>query len=235
MKRLNSRLPHSTDMKYRCLVFDHDDTVVNSTATIHHPCFEQFLEDYYPGRHCSLEEYFLKNFSPGFLPMCREEYGMDDDMLHLEEEYWKEYVRTRIPTAYSGIREIMQRHRESGGSLAVISHSFHDNILRDFNANNLPQPDLIYGWEMPADRRKPSPWPLYEVIRQLKLSPDEVLVIDDLKPGYDMAKCCGVPFAGAGWANNIPEIENFMRQNCGLYFKRVSDLADYLFDEEGSI
>ena len=24
-------------MRYKCLVFDHDDTVVNSTATIHHP------------------------------------------------------------------------------------------------------------------------------------------------------------------------------------------------------
>ena len=48
-------------MKYKCLVFDHDDTVVNSTATIHHPCFELFLKTYFPGRSCSLEHYFLKN------------------------------------------------------------------------------------------------------------------------------------------------------------------------------
>ena len=26
-------------MKYKCLVLDHDDTVVNSTATIHFPSF----------------------------------------------------------------------------------------------------------------------------------------------------------------------------------------------------
>ena len=26
-------------MKYRCLIVDHDDTVVNSTATVHFPCF----------------------------------------------------------------------------------------------------------------------------------------------------------------------------------------------------
>ena len=89
-------------MRYRCLVFDHDDTTVNSTATIHHPCFERFLEEYYPGRHCSLEEYFIKNFAPGFLPMCREEYGMDDRMLELETRYWQEYVRSRIPDAYPG-------------------------------------------------------------------------------------------------------------------------------------
>ena len=156
-------------MKYRCLVFDHDDTTVNSTATIHHPCFERFLEEYYPGRHCSLEEYFIKNFAPGFLPMCREEYGMDDHMLELETRYWQEYVRSRIPDAYPGIRQIMERQKAQGGYTAVISHSFRENILRDYAWNGLPEPDLIFGWEMPPEQRKPSPWPLREVLKQLSL------------------------------------------------------------------
>ena len=33
-------------MRYKCLVFDHDDTVVNSTATIHHPSFLKYLAQY---------------------------------------------------------------------------------------------------------------------------------------------------------------------------------------------
>ncbi len=219
-------------LKYRCLVFDHDDTTVNSTATIHHPCFQHFLEKYYPGKQCGLEEYFLKNFSPGFLVMCREEYGMSERMLETELLYWKEYVRTRIPEAYPGIREIMCRHKAEGGVIAVISHSLRDNILRDYRENGLPMPDLVYGWEMPMEKRKPEPWPLRAVMRQFALKPEEVLVIDDLKPGYDMASRCGVPFAAAGWANDIPDIETFMRRNCSRYFKTVSDLADYLFEEE---
>ena len=28
---------------------------------------------------------------------------------------------------------------------------------------------------------------------------EELLMLDDLKPGYDMAKSCGVDFAAAGW------------------------------------
>ena len=215
-------------MKYRCLVFDHDDTTVNSTATIHHPCFERFLEDYYPGRHCSLEEYFIRNFSPGFVEMCRQEYGMDDRMLEVESEYWKRYVRERIPKAYPGIREIMERQKAEGGFLAVISHSDRENILRDYAANGLPEPDLVFGWEMPPECRKPAPWPLREVLRRYDLQPSELLMIDDLKPGYDMAKACGVPFAAVGWANDIGAIESFMRKNCSLYFKTVSELASYL-------
>ena len=215
-------------MRYKCLVFDHDDTVVNSTATIHYPSFVAFLEEYYPGRKCTLEEYFLKNFSPGFIPMCREEYGMSDEDLAVEGKFWREYVRTRIPKAYPGIREIMERHKAAGGLLCVVSHSYEDNIRRDYRANGLPEPDLVFGWEQPVERRKPNPWPLEEIMRQLELRPEELLMIDDLKPGYDMARACGVDFAAAGWANNIPQIEDFMRHNCEHYFKTVAELAAFL-------
>ena len=95
-------------MKYKCLVFDHDDTVVNSTATIHHPCFQAFLNDFYPGERMSLNEYFLVNFDPGFVPMCRERYGMTDEDLIKETHYWQAWVQNHIPTAYPGIREIIR-------------------------------------------------------------------------------------------------------------------------------
>ena len=56
-------------------------------------------------------------------------------------------------------------------------------------------------------------------------APEELLVVDDLKPGYDMARAAGVPFAAAGWANDIPEIEGFMRKNCDRYFKTVAKVT----------
>lgn len=215
-------------MKYRCLVFDHDDTTVNSTATIHYPCFVEFLKEFYPGREISLEDYFILNFTPGFVEMCRREYGMDDVMLEKEKEYWLDYVSRHIPEAYPGIGDIMRRHRAGGGILCVISHSMDRNILRDYRANGLPEPDLVYGWEVPHENRKPEPWALYEIMRKFSLSPEDILVIDDLKPGYDMACAAGVDFAGAGWAYDIPFIEDFMRANCTNYFKTVRELDEFL-------
>ncbi|MBO5316734.1 MAG: hypothetical protein J6B48_09950 [Clostridia bacterium] len=44
-----------------------------------------------------------------------------------------------------------------------------------------------------------------------------------------MAKGAGVAFAAAGWAYDIPEIEDFMRKNCDFYLKSVSDLRNILF------
>ena len=218
------------ELKYRCLVLDHDDTTVNSTATIHYPCFVEYMEKYQPQVHLTLEEYFRYNFDPGVIPMFTEICGLSMEELRHEEDYWREYLKHHVPKAYPGIREILEEQRARGGLIAVVSHSFSEHILRGYRENSLPAPDMVYGWESPAEQRKPSPWPLYDLMERFHLRPEEMLVVDDLKPGYDMALAAGVPFAAAGWANDIPEIESFMRANCGLYFKTVAALRDYLFD-----
>lgn len=215
-------------MKYKCLIFDHDDTVVNSTAVIHWPCFVEYLKDYRPGMSISLEDYFLRNFDPGFIEMCRQDFGLSDEELAFEVEYWTRYVQTRIPEAYPGIREIMLRQKAEGGLVCVVSHSMSGNILRDYRENGLPEPDAVFGWEQPPERRKPSVWPVEEIMREFSLEPSELVMIDDLKPGYDMAVNAGICFAGAGWANDITRIENFMRKNCTNYFKTVAELDDFL-------
>ena len=216
-------------LKYPCLILDHDDTTVNSTATVHYPSFVEYMEKYHPEGMLTLEEYFLYNSEPGVIPMLTEICGLSEAEVKEEEAYWNAYVQQHIPEAYPGIREIMEEQKARGGKICVVSHSFSENIRRDYRANSLPEPDLIFGWECPPEQRKPSPWPLHRIMEQLGFRPEEMLVVDDLKPGYDMAKAAGVPFAAAGWANDIEKIEAFMRKNCGLYFKTVGELKDYLF------
>lgn len=63
---------------------------------------------------------------------------------------------------------------------------------------------------------------------EFQLAPDQLLMLDDLKPGYDMCRAAGVPFAAAGWANDIPEIEGYMRRNCDYYFKTVAAFGNFL-------
>ena len=217
-------------MKYPCLVVDHDDTVVNSTATVHFPCFQEYTARYFPEYRCTLEEYFIKNFHPGVVEFFRDEVGMSEEQMLDEQSYWNAYVQGHIPDAYPGIGEVLCEQKRRGGLLCVVSHSYANNILRDFRANDLPEPDLVFGWERPREERKPHAWPLKEIMRRYGLRPDELLMLDDLKPGFDMARACAVPFAAAGWANDIPEIESFMRAHCDFYFKPVAELGAFLFD-----
>ena len=218
-------------LKYPCLVLDHDDTTVNSTATVHYPCFVEYMEKYFPDVHLTLEEYFRYNFDPGVVEMFTKICGMTWEQMLDEEAYWKEYVKHHVPKAYPGIREILLEQKKLGGKVCVVSHSFTENILRDYRENDLPEPDMIFGWESPPEQRKPSVYPLEQIMKAFAMNPEELLVVDDLKPGYDMAKAAGVPFAAAGWANDIESIEQFMRKNCGLYFKKVQNLRDWLFGQ----
>ena len=210
-------------MTYRCLVLDHDDTVVNSTATIHYPAFVAFMEQLRGGTSLTLEEYFVYNFDPGVLPFFRDIVGLSDEEMVAEEAFWREYVKHHIPKAYPGMKELLWDYKNAGGILCVTSHSFGDYIRRDYAANGLPEPDLIFGWEVPKEIRKPEPHSLFEIEKRFGLQPEQLIVLDDLKPGYDMAKAAGVPFAAAGWAGDYPAIERFMRGNCDIYCKTIEE------------
>ncbi len=215
-------------MKYKCLVFDHDDTTVNSTATIHYPSFVEYMELYHPEIDYSLEDYVKYNFHPGVMEFFTDMCGLDEEELKKEEAFWYEYTKTHVADAFPGIKAIMDRQKEEGGYIAVVSHSYAENILRDYAHNDLPTPDVIYGWEQPADERKPSPVPIKKIMEQFGLEPKDILVIDDLKPGYDMAQAAGVDFAAACWCFDIPENEAFMRTHTPYVFKTVEELIEFL-------
>ena len=215
-------------LKYKCLVLDHDDTVMDSTRLIHHPAFLVYLREVRPGTTISLEEYFRVNFHPGFLEYCEQVLRLTPAELDREMLVWTEYVSTHVPRAFPGMQEIMTEQLRRGGSIAVVSHSLRKNILRDFRENGLPEPSMVFGWELPREQRKPNPYALDRLMAAMDLAPEDMLMVDDLKPGYDMAKKCAVDFAAVGWANDIEPIERFMRHNCRLYFKEVLEFSAFL-------
>ena len=121
------------NIKYKCLVLDHDDTVVDSSASIHYPSFVEYLKVARPhlADKYTLEEYFEKNFEPGILELFTEEVGLSEEELKEEELFWREYVKNHIPNAYPGMREIIADFKALGGIVAVDSHSVTENIIRD--------------------------------------------------------------------------------------------------------
>lgn len=215
-------------MKYRCLIFDHDDTTVNSTAKIHYPCFAAFVKEYGLNIDCSLEEYVRYNFDPGVFAFYKDICGMSEEMMETEYQFWSKYASEHRAEAFPGIREIMEAHRAAGGILAVVSHSHAQNIMRDYEHNDLPVPDEIYGFEQPRDELKPAPVPVFKLMEKYSLRPDEILVIDDLKPGYDMARAAGVDFAAASWCFDIPENRKFMEENADYVCNSIVELAEIL-------
>ena len=218
-------------IKYKCLVLDHDDTVVDSSASIHYPSFVEYLRIARPhlADKYTLEEYFEKNFEPGILELFTEEIGLSPEELEEEEAFWREYVKNHIPSAYPTMKAIMERFKAEGGIIAVDSHSLSENIIRDYKTNGLPEPDVIYGWDIPKEMRKPAPDTIFDLMKRFNLSADEILVVDDLKPGYDMARAAGVDIAAASWAHNVRGIVEFMQANCNYFCKDPAELEKIIF------
>lgn len=218
-------------LKYPCLVLDHDDTVVQSEITINYPYFCYILDQFRPGATITLEEYTYGCCNLGFAEMCRQNYSFTDE--ELQEEYigWKDYIRSHIPAPYPGIGEIIKQQKELGGLVCVVSHSSEEIIKRDYNAHFGILPDTIYGWDLPEDQRKPNPYPLEQIMAKYGLSPEQLLVVDDLKPAWEMATKVGVPIAFAAWSKaDFPELSKEMRQLCQYSFDSTKELKKFLFD-----
>lgn len=217
-------------MKYKCLVFDHDDTTVDSTANVHYPSFIEYMKLIGHDVDISLEDYIRYNFNPGVIPFFKDICGLTDQQMMDEQNFWIEYTKNHVSKAFDGIKEIMDQQKKNGGYIAVVSHSFAHNILRDYEYNDLPKPDLVFGWEQPKEERKPSPIPLQTIMKELNLKPEEILVIDDLKPGLDMAKSVSVPFVAAGWCFSIEENIKYMKENADFYCHNVKELKRICFE-----
>jgi beta-phosphoglucomutase-like phosphatase (HAD superfamily) len=219
-------------LRYPCLILDHDDTAVDSTARVHHPAHVAGLASLRPGRPpLSLEGWFLKNFDPGIGAYLRDELGLNADELREELGIWREHTRRVDPPFYPGFIDTLRRFRAQGGIITVVSHSEADVVQRHYGAATVGQPllpDLVFGWEQEEDRRKPSPWPAQQILRTFGLQPGQALIIDDLKAGVLMGQRAGVAVAAAGWGHRIALIESYMREHCVAYFPTVRAFAEYV-------
>ena len=68
------------------------------------------------------------------------------------------------------------------------------------------------------------------IMETYHLSPAELLVVDDLKTGVQMAQAASVPIAAALWCRqDSPEIVDYMTSRCDFAFHTTKELYDHLF------
>lgn len=219
-------------LKFPCLVLDHDDTVVQSEKCVNFPYFEYILGRFRPGKTVTMAEYARGCFQMGFAQMCREWYGFTEQELAEEYEGWKKYIRNHVPAPFPGIDRVIQRQRELGGKICVVSHSCEENITRDYTAHFSVLPDDIFGWDLPEALRKPSTYPLEQIMKKYGFRPQELLVVDDMKLACDMASPLGVPVAFAAWGrSDFPELTMQMKKICKYSFDTPQQLEHFLFDD----
>lgn len=218
-------------LKYSCLVLDHDDTVVQSEKTLGYPFFREVLSRFRPGTTITYEQYVRGCHEMVFSEMCRKNWQFTEQELLEEYLGWKEYIRTHIPAPFPGIDRIIHRQKEAGGLICVVSLSGEENISRDYHAHFGIQPDIIYGWDLPEEQRKPTPYPLLDIMKRYHLEPKDILVVDDMKLAWKMASPLNVPTAFAAWSKtDFPDLTEEMRKLCDFSFDSTESLEKFLFE-----
>jgi len=219
----------SMELRYKCLILDHDDTAINSTATLHHPAHEEVMRQMRPGKPViSLEGWFEKNFHPGVMEYYKEDLGFSDDEIRLEYDIWVEYIKNHRSEFFPGFLEALKEYTAAGGRITVVSHSVKERILEDYQNAGTLIPEAVYGWEFEEEKRKPSPWPVEQILKEFNVLPEELLIIDDLKPAVLMGQATGVDVAAAGWGHRIPLIEQYMKEECSVYLNTVQEFRDWI-------
>ena len=220
-------------LKYPCLILDHDDTLVQTERAIGYPYFRDYLARVRPGTDLSFREYVYDCHNAVFPDMCREKWHFTEEELHEEYTLWQAYCAENIPPLFPGVAELVRRQKAEGGLVCVVSLSSHANITRDYQAHFGFQPDAVYACELPRDRRKPHPWALLDIMENFHLKPEELLMVDDMKLGMEMAHAAGVPAAYAGWSKqDFPDLTAEMQQRCDYAFPSPQALARFLFQED---
>ena len=224
-----------TRLRYSCLVLDHDDTAVDSTSVIHHPAHVEVMRQLRPDvTPVDLDNWFRKNFEPGIMGYLMNELGFSEEEISEEYKVWRDYTVRIDPPFFPGFLDFLREYRRRGGLIAVVSHSETDIITRHYKMatdGSLFLPDLIHGWSTDESKRKPHPFPVWDIMEQYHLDREEILVVDDLKPGVLMAKAAGVAVAAAAWSHQIDEIQCYMKDSCDYYFQQVDEFARFILQD----
>ena len=218
-------------LKYKCLVLDHDDTVVQTERYIGFPYFKKYLDQIRPNNGLTFEEYVKDCSNMVFADMCRKRWKMTDAECEAEYAGWCNYYRTNPHPIFPGIERIIHRQKEEGGLVCVVSLSPAQDILRDYEEHFGMIPDALFDHDMPHHMRKPNPYPLEQIIERFHLKPEEILVVDDMKLAWLMAHPLGVAVAYAAWSKvDFPELTGERREICEYSFDSTEQLEKFLFE-----
>ena len=216
-------------------MIDHDDTAVDSTPSIHHPAHLEQMEQLGRSHQASsLDEWFRINFHPGLTVHLEETLNLSEEENKLCYSIWRDFTTSKVPPFFPGILKMLNRFKSLGGIIIVVSHSEPDIIISHYEKQTeFPGllPDRVFGWNGNREENKPHTWPVQETMKQFGIEKEDILVIDDLKPGIIMAKNSGVDSAGVGWSQShqIPEIKADLSGICTYYFDEIIDLENLIF------
>jgi len=222
-------------MKYKALLLDFDDTLVDSTKVIHYPIYVNCLKLMKPHlTPITYEEWMMITHEPGILPFLQSIYATKEEM-DQQYAYWCEHA-AKAPALdfFPGVIDLLQDFINAGGKISIISLG-QKPMIEKILAEKAPNLKVYYinAFSKDETMRKPAPGPALEAMRIMEVKPEECLMVDDLSPGLEMAKAVGIKQALATWMN--PALEKIMIEKGDVIILRtVEEWRKHIFETPSS-
>jgi beta-phosphoglucomutase-like phosphatase (HAD superfamily) len=188
-------------LKKKCLIFDHDDTLINSQETIHYPIFLETLQVLRPNEpQLSFKNFVLYSNQYGFLGFLKEMYDFTSDEIELEIKWWREKVMQKEAQVFKDVALFIEDYVAAGGILVVYSYSESFMIEKDYKRIFGFLPHEIIGFDVAPYQRKPARLPILQIMADYQFTAKDCLIVDDMPLLINTAKRSNIDMVGACWS-----------------------------------
>ncbi|ELP89278.1 hypothetical protein EIN_487900 [Entamoeba invadens IP1] len=179
----------------------------------------------------TLQKWYLMLWESDFGTYQHEVMGLSYEEMKHEIDMWVEYSKQHSPPFFEGIIDFLSSYKKLGGIIAVCSHSRAVVIEGHYQMVGM-KPDIIYGSvHGHPELCKPNTFPIDDLKIKYNLVSSDILVIDDLSPGFVMAKKSGVDAVGVLYGNGHELIEHYIKENTLKTFETVKELEDFVIQQ----
>lgn len=196
----------------RLCIFDLDGTLIDSQQDLADSVNAGLRSEGLPEHELEKFRWFVGN---GVVRMVKD--AMPEDCRNDEAVFRRTYAvfnaeynkRCLNKTyVYPGAAEMLDRLKEAGVSLAVLSNklqAFTERIVTHYFGDRI---DLILG-QREGIEKKPAPDGVYEIMKHFGVTQEETILIGDSDVDVLTAKNAGISCLGAGWGfRDKEELDN---------------------------
>ncbi len=187
-------------MKYRCIIFDLDGTILNTLDDLADSTNYALGQFGFSKRTTDEVRRFVGNGIGKLIERAVPENTDENtisEVLECFKKYYGEHCSDKTKP-YEGIDKLIQFIKENDGLTAVVSNKA-DFAVQELCKQYFPGMfDFVVG-EREGIRRKPSPDSVFEVLDKLSVKKEEALYVGDSDVDLETAKNAGIDCMAVEW------------------------------------
>lgn len=182
---------------YQAIIYDIDGTIVNTLDMNMYPLMRIIKEE--TGEDWTFEQVLKFAPYPGMKVMEELQVENPQKVYARWVKYVNEYEKGAVP--YEGMMEVLSQFHTAGITQAVVSAKNKKQYEIDVVAKGIDQYMATAVLANDTLMHKPHPQPLFECLKRLELSPDEVIYIGDASTDYEATQHAKIDFGYARWGS----------------------------------